>query len=348
MKTFTNYHVVIKQQSKRFLFFISIFILVSVFSEKTSAQEYAIIPNTSLTEGDGSWIDGWEVRACNNQGATIKVSFYGTGVRWNGKRYGDGGTVSVFVDGIDKGSFTISSMSANDNDIVHYDIVGLPLGNHELTLTQTTSNTWINYSRFQNLSTTLTRNGDGWGTNGPIFNYCLNSGSSVIVDFVGNGISWFGERYNDAGITTFAIDGGVAEDVDAYGSQNQVPISWEKRGLSNGNHTLVCTVSGRKNSASSGIVFNYLYFEPIYDNTTQINQISSKNIQLFGNKINFTSELNNQQIKLLIYNSLGQVIYSKCILISGNQIELPQLNGLNAIVVLNSTNQSIFNAKIIH
>jgi len=346
MKRTTNYHNKIMILSKRFIF-LYIIICVTV-TERIVAQEYAIIPNTSVKEDNGSWFDGFEIRACNSQGATIKVTFYGTGIRWKGKRYADGGDVSVFVDGENKGSFSIPAMSANNNDIIYYDVTGLALGNHELTLTQTTSNTYINYSYFQNLSATITRNGNGWNTSGPIFNYCLNVGSSVTVNFTGNGIAWRGEQWWDAGIATFSIDGGAAEDVDVYGSQNQVPITWEKRNLSSGDHTLVCTVSGRKNSASGGVVFNYRYFEPLpssdYTNL-MANKVSK--IRLYNNKLVCSNDLIGQQVNLYIYNMLGQTVFNKCIVISDDQIELPQLIGLNAVVVLDSYNNLMFSSKAV-
>jgi DUF1680 family protein len=313
-----------------------------------SDKEYATIASSSVKEGN-NWSDGAQIRVSSQTGATISANFYGTGIRWNGKRYANGGIISASIDGTDKGSFDISKLAAIDDVTVSYDFTGLSLGNHKLILIQTTPNTYINYSHFSNLSTTVTHNGTGWYTiwstmNSPVFNYCLDPESSATINFNGTGIRCGGELWTDSGITTFAIDSGNPVDVDLYGMIG-IPMIWEKNGLINGPHSLICTLSGRHNNASTGYAFNYQFFEPIGNEFSGIYKNTISNIILNNDKLICANELNGKQVKLLVYDSLGQSIINIITVFLNNEIELPKINGFKLIVLMDLNNQCIFSSK---
>src|SRR6185369_8724004 len=47
----------------------------------------------------GKWHDAGAFRFCNEVGATAECEFEGTGVRWLGRRFNDGGAAEILIDG---------------------------------------------------------------------------------------------------------------------------------------------------------------------------------------------------------------------------------------------------------
>ena len=86
------------------------------------------------------------------------------------------------------------------------------------------------------------------------FQWTSTAGSSVTVRFSGSQIKLYGVKEPWAYIATAAIDGGTPVDVDYYAAavtSSTVEV-YSSPTLSEGTHTLVLTMTNRKNAASSG------------------------------------------------------------------------------------------------
>jgi len=86
------------------------------------------------------------------------------------------------------------------------------------------------------------------------FQWTSTAGSSATVRFSGHQIKLFGVKEPWAYIATAAIDGGTAVDVDYYAAEvtaTTVEV-YSSPTLTEGSHTLVLTMTNRKNPASSG------------------------------------------------------------------------------------------------
>lgn len=103
-----------------------------------------------------------------------------------------------------------------------------------------------------------------WVSEG-ITKYAQKPDSYFEGKFKGDTVVWEGLRGEDAGIAKVSIDGKEVADVDQYGytdvhvgrlDQREVPFRWSISNLSGGEHTIRVTVSGDKNSASTGTQIN--------------------------------------------------------------------------------------------
>jgi len=309
---------------------------------------YASVPSKSITESGGVWFGGWDMRASSSFGATVKVKFYGTGIRWNGKRYADGCEVTIKVDGEDKGSFYIPDLADENDTKVHYDITGLPLGIHEVVLINSTANAYINYSEFSNLSVIIEQEGSWYVFETNHFSNGL--GATVKISFHGTGIKWYGAKYSDAGITSFSIDYLNPEDVNVYAPQWGLNTTWEKTGLTNGKHTLICHITGRKHPSSTNYYFNYITFEPQYDGNIGFNSFPEKEdkIALIDNYLIFPNSFIGRKLTILEYNIAGLLYSSKNITVESHKIYLEEANEIRIITVNDSTGQQLFSKKIIN
>src|SRR5215213_969310 len=86
------------------------------------------------------------------------------------------------------------------------------------------------------------------------FRWTSTAGSTATVRFSGHQIALFGMKEPWAYIGTVAIDGGTAVDVDYYApavSAATVQV-YSSPVLTEGTHTLVLTMTNRKNAASTG------------------------------------------------------------------------------------------------
>jgi hypothetical protein len=78
------------------------------------------------------------------------------------------------------------------------------------------------------------------------------TGETVTLPFRGTAISWVGYKGPDGGIATVQIDGGAPVEVDTYAPTAKVQeVVFTASGLSDANHTLTITATGRRNTASS-------------------------------------------------------------------------------------------------
>jgi hypothetical protein len=84
--------------------------------------------------------------------------------------------------------------------------------------------------------------------------YAAQSGATASYTFYGDSIAWVGGKGANYGYARVPVDGGTPVLVDTYAPQQEKQqVLFEKDGLSNGKHTLTITVTGQKDSASSGI-----------------------------------------------------------------------------------------------
>ena len=96
------------------------------------------------------------------------------------------------------------------------------------------------------------RFGDLWATDRPE--------TTLETTFEGDGIKWFGRRFDDAGKAAVEIDGVELRAVDQYGPKREEPFVWEVSGLGGGRHTLRLTVLHGKNAQSKGNWVNVIGF----------------------------------------------------------------------------------------
>ena len=84
-------------------------------------------------------------------------------------------------------------------------------------------------------------------------NWASAAGQSATFAFTGRQIKLYTVRDSDQGIMSVAVDNAAPVDVDDYaGARNAAGLTWTSPTLTAGSHTLRITVTGRKNSASSG------------------------------------------------------------------------------------------------
>ena len=86
--------------------------------------------------------------------------------------------------------------------------------------------------------------------------------AAVEWTFEGEGLKWFGKRYDDGGRAAVSIDGKRVSVVDQYGPGRDLPFEWEHKGLAAGRHTVRIEVLGEKAEASKGTWNNITGFGP--------------------------------------------------------------------------------------
>lgn len=99
--------------------------------------------------------------------------------------------------------------------------------------------------------------GGDWNSGGEM-HYTAVVGSYLETTFVGNGVRWEFQLFDDAGIAEISIDNAVVDRVDLYNRERGVPAHWEKTGLRPGSHTLRIRATADKNPASSNTYINSL------------------------------------------------------------------------------------------
>ena len=79
------------------------------------------------------------------------------------------------------------------------------------------------------------------------------TGTGVVVNFTGTGLTWIGKKGPQYGIASYSVDGGAPQTVDNY---NSTAVSQNSNltvsGLTSESHVLSISLLDRKNSASTG------------------------------------------------------------------------------------------------
>jgi hypothetical protein len=242
----------------------------------------------SMTPGwtQGNSIAGWSGGTAVQStvaGATASFTFTGTSVRWIGSRGRGMGKASVSVDG---GPAREVDLFARPNDEISTPIITfyeLGEGQHTLTIRVTgeknreaTSNVVVVdafdvqpqiVSHYQDADPDLTYVGSwttdvrfGWSGSGvgnpgdpPTGAHVTEAaGAKATLKFRGTSVTWRGYRGADAGIALVQVDGGPAKEVDTYGPTLKVQEAvFTAAGLTDTNHTLTITATGRKRDAST-------------------------------------------------------------------------------------------------
>ena len=238
------------------------------------------------TRADATW--GWSggsAMQSTTAGATATITFTGTSIRLIGARGRGMGIASVHVDGV---FVRDVNLYAGPTDEVHTNmatIYDLPPGQHKLTITvtgqkdaQAESNKVVvdafdiqpdtTVSHWQDTNPDM-KFSSGWTKASPAYNWSGSgvsnvpelpvtaqettaAGATLTLPFRGTGASWIGYRGPDGGIAQVQIDGGAASEVDLYSPiATYQPIVYTAVGLTDGNHTLTITATGRKNPAST-------------------------------------------------------------------------------------------------
>lgn len=87
-------------------------------------------------------------------------------------------------------------------------------------------------------------------------------GAALERRFEGDGIKWFGRRFDDAGTARVTIDGKEVAVVDQYGPERGTPFDWEHKGLGAGEHVLRIEITGDKHADSKNTWVNVIGFGP--------------------------------------------------------------------------------------
>jgi len=121
--------------------------------------------------------------------------------------------------------------------------------------------TWedvLNVARFDNHCDEIEYTGN-WFTimssycSGPCLSYSNDIGALCELEFVGNCVSWIGEKSPDGGVAEVYIDGLFVKDVDTYSSGIEwQKVLFKKSGLGEGTHSIRIVVTNTKNRKSLG------------------------------------------------------------------------------------------------
>ena len=221
----------------------------------------------------------------DSAGATASITFTGSAIRWIGSRGRFHGIAHVSVDGH---ALRDVDLFARPTDEVHtpagsfYD---LGPGQHTLTITVSgthnpqgqgnivvvdafdiqptfTVSHWqdTNPDFVYSANWTKSAQGPNWSGSGvsnlpelPVTAHeTATAGETLTVSFRGTGVQWIGYRGPDAGIAQVSIDGGAAREVDLYAaSALYQPIVFSTGAISDANHTIKITATGRKNASAT-------------------------------------------------------------------------------------------------
>ena len=236
------------------------------------------------SDSSRGWSGGAAVQS-NVAGATAKVTFIGTSVRWIGSRGRGMGIALVSVDGAPAKEV---DLFARPSDEIHTQVVtvsDLSEGQHTLTVQVTgrqnsqAEGTMVVVDAFDvQPDTTISHWQDtdpnakfsaGWTKSSASFPWSGSgvenvpelpvtaqetqaAGATLTLPFRGTAINLIGYRGPDAGILDVQVDGGAVSEVDTYSaSAIYQPVVFAATGLADANHTLTVTSTGRKNAASS-------------------------------------------------------------------------------------------------
>jgi hypothetical protein len=245
---------------------------------RVEESDTAVTLSSGWTSADSrfGWSGGAAVRS-NVAGATVTLSFQGTSVRWISARGRAMGKARVSIDG---GPAKEVTLLTNTGDVIHNTAVtihDLSAGPHTLTIEVVSGvvvvdafdvqpNTTVSHWQDTNPGLTFSAGwtkadtSPPWSGNGqtnvpelPVTaQETYTTGETATIPFRGTAISWVGYRGPDGGIATVQIDGGAPIEVDTYGPTAKVQeVVFTASGLSDGNHTLTITATGRRNAASS-------------------------------------------------------------------------------------------------
>lgn len=289
----------------------------------------------------------------------IEVPFQGTGVKFNYLQFKNGGMAQASIDGADVETI---DFYGDDNTDASWQKDGLSDGKHVLRITISDQHNpeaipldpenpeyYINHISFETIGTTITESGIDWDLN-PFNNSVMTSVRSATLDvtFEGNSIRWISKGELDAGIATVSIDGGAPEKVNQQRESENIPIIWEKTGLTGGTHNLRIAMS--EDSPADSYI-NYVSFEQVgragLPSSIFDFSVSDADFKIQGSKLLVLNDkFTGQELQVYVYSFSGKAICCYNELIGSNQqeIELPGLYEPAIIVVMNN-NKKVFSQK---
>jgi hypothetical protein len=218
----------------------------------------------------------------NAIGATVALSFTGTGVTWIGPLDPYSGIAVVYLDGVQSSVDTYGPTTLYQQPL--FSVHGLAAATHTLSIEVPhvrdgeTMGSWIWIDAFdiengagivggvsapagkiQQNNPSVTYSGNWYLNTNPIMSggtaaLAMDANSSATVTFNGTGITWIGYQDQWSGIAKVYVDGALQSPlVDTYtGSEKaQLPV-YSVTGLSEGAHSLMIVVTGTRDAASAG------------------------------------------------------------------------------------------------
>ncbi|WP_207892191.1 right-handed parallel beta-helix repeat-containing protein [Streptacidiphilus pinicola] len=205
--------------------------------------------------------------------STATFTFTGTQIAIQGVKDVDQGIVGFSIDGGPVTSVDDYSPTRLPQTTL-WSTTGLALGTHTVTATVTGTKNSASSNDIVALDDAVASTiiddattsgtdsfayGSNWGLAtgvsdlyGGTAHYNLTAGSTATFTFAGTGATIHGVKDVDQGISTYSVDGGPAQSVDAYSSARLpgIPL-FTVSGLPQGTHTITIGVTGTKNPASA-------------------------------------------------------------------------------------------------
>ncbi|MBE0417803.1 MAG: C40 family peptidase [Coriobacteriia bacterium] len=247
--------------------------------------------HVTLTYG-GAWTSGTSAAASAgayrysySAGATLTMYFKGTSVALIGPVGPTYGRIEIWLDGV-KVATVSQYAAAYQHQQVVWSVAGLANADHTLVIRVTgtkeaaSSGTIFVFDAFDIDGTVASKPSwlpDGrasheeadsrtfregrWtavrtsAASGGSLLYTGTVGSTFTIHFSGSRVAWIGPRFTNYGWAAVYLDGIYQTTVSQYGaSARHRQVIWSAEGLSNGNHTLMIKVLGKKDAASRGTV----------------------------------------------------------------------------------------------
>lgn len=242
----------------------------------TVAASTSTVQDSALTVSYGSWTgvhdnfaSGTSYRQSSTAGAVMTYHFSGTAITWVTRKGPNQGIATITIGGKLRGRFDLYSASLQEQAPIK--IGGLATGGHNLTLTVTgqhnTASTGnaVAVDAFKVGSTTTQDTGraltwNGWAgvgnsnASGGSYRAGRTANSTASLSFTGTGVDVVIAKGPAFGIMQVSIDGTAQPKVDLFHAGSiQWRIAQPYPGLSSGQHTVTVTVTGTKNSQSTGV-----------------------------------------------------------------------------------------------
>lgn len=221
--------------------------------QSVEANDSAVTYSGSWNDDYNSMFHGGFARYTNESGASAEFAFVGTGVRWYGQQDTNFGSAEVYVDG--ELVELVSVDGPMEADLKHFEILGLPYGNHTIKIV--CHNPVIDIDRFaytevipdsdyevvEETSDAIIYSGN-WtddpnaAFSGGAAKYTDQPGAYIEYTFTGSSIRWYGQNDTNFGTAHVYLDDKLVETVDLNGSMSARVLLFEKTGLSADAHTI--------------------------------------------------------------------------------------------------------------
>lgn len=208
----------------------------------------------------GTWHDdnsdlfhGGDARYTSDAGASVELTFVGTGVRWYGQKDTNFGSATVYLDNELIDTVSVNGSMAAGQKL--YEILDLPYGTHTIKIVCTTPVIDIDrftytsvipdssYITVEEDSENLTYAGNWVTDTNAVFSsggakFTNENGSYVELSFTGSAVRWYGQKDTNFGSAEIYLDGELVNTVDVNGPMTVGALLFEASGLTPGVHTI--------------------------------------------------------------------------------------------------------------